>query len=124
MWQSSQVPQPPWHGPAMADAFRNMIGIPGMREYDRAIGVAAIGGRLYLGSNADDSVRCLDVATGKELWCFTADGPVRMAPTSPPDGSTSVATTDTPTAFKRPTASSSGRSAPPGKTVASSATAE
>ncbi|MBC8243305.1 MAG: PQQ-binding-like beta-propeller repeat protein, partial [Verrucomicrobia bacterium] len=36
--------------------------------------------RVWLGSSADDTVRCLDAQTGKLQWSFVADGPVRYAP--------------------------------------------
>ena len=31
-------------------------------------------------SSADDAVRCLDAANGRERWKFVTDGPVRVAP--------------------------------------------
>jgi len=38
------------------------------------------GGRVFFGSSADDTICCLDAATGKELWSFFTSGPVRLAP--------------------------------------------
>ncbi|NQT54397.1 PQQ-binding-like beta-propeller repeat protein, partial [bacterium] len=49
--------------------------------FDYSFGVTAAEGRLYFGSSADHTVRCLDLATGKERWRFFTGGPVRFAPT-------------------------------------------
>jgi outer membrane protein assembly factor BamB len=38
------------------------------------------GQRLFLASNTEDSITAFDTHTGKELWQFFADGPVRLAP--------------------------------------------
>ncbi|MDV7401536.1 PQQ-binding-like beta-propeller repeat protein, partial [Arthrospira platensis SPKY1] len=48
--------------------------------FDHAFHVAVAAGRLYYGSSADDALRCLDAATGEELWSFVTGGPVRIAP--------------------------------------------
>ena len=37
-------------------------------------------GTLFYGSPADCKVYALDAATGRELWTFFTDGPVRFAP--------------------------------------------
>jgi len=49
--------------------------------FDRSYYVVSSQGRALFGSSSDDQVRCLDAATGRELWSFHAEGPVRFAPT-------------------------------------------
>ncbi len=79
--RARQRPRPAWNGQARWDAYRSLPGLRSMRDYDSAFHVAVAGGRVYFGSSADDSVTCLDAATGKARWTFTTDGPVRAAPT-------------------------------------------
>ena len=79
-WQSNFPPQPAWHGPAKWDAYARIRDLPAMRSYDQVFHVVAVGDSAFFGSSADDSVRCLEMATGKERWKFITDGPVRVAP--------------------------------------------
>ncbi|HUS46598.1 MAG TPA: PQQ-binding-like beta-propeller repeat protein [Phycisphaerae bacterium] len=81
VWKSSQPPRPAWAGVAAVDAYHGITGLVSMRDYDPVFHVAAAGGCVYFGSSADDSVRCLDAATGKVKWVYTTDAPVRIAPT-------------------------------------------
>ncbi len=76
-----RAPAPPWHGPAKVDAFRNMPALGDMRNYDRAFGLAVVGRRFLVGSSADDTLRCFELPAAKQVWSFTAGGPVRLAPT-------------------------------------------
>ncbi len=79
-WHSGQLPQRAWDGAAMMDAYHG--GTPGdMRNYDPAFYAVASGGAVLFGSTVDDSVHCIDGATGKERWRFTTGAPVRVAPT-------------------------------------------
>jgi len=78
--RSPQPPRPAWAGPARWDAFRNMPGLPSMRNYDPAFHVIVVGDSIYFGSSADDAVHCLDAKTGKRKWFFATGGPVRIAP--------------------------------------------
>ena len=80
VWQSPQPPRPAWAGPAKWDAFAGLRGLRSMRNYDPVFHVIAAGGRVYFGSSADDSVYCLEAATGQQRWSYTTDGPVRIAP--------------------------------------------
>jgi outer membrane protein assembly factor BamB len=79
-WESNFPPQPAWHGPAKWDAYARIRDLPAMRSYDQVFHVVAVGDAAFFGSSADDSVRCLDLATGNERWKFVTDGPVRVAP--------------------------------------------
>lgn len=79
-YQSAQPPRPAWPGPARWDSYANVRGLGSMRNYDPCFHVTVSSGRVFFGSSTDDSVRCLDAATGDVLWTFTTDGPVRIAP--------------------------------------------
>jgi outer membrane protein assembly factor BamB len=48
--------------------------------YDRANVPVAAGGRVFVGSSADGTVRALDAATGRDVWTFYTGAPVRFAP--------------------------------------------
>jgi len=54
---------------------------PDRMRFDDAFHVAAVGDRVYFGSSSEDYVCALDAATGRVLWTFHTEGPVRMAPT-------------------------------------------
>ena len=75
------APRPAWPAPAKTDYWHNLPGLSARVTYDRAFHVAAVGDAVYYGSSADDSVRCLDAATGEIRWSFFTGGPVRLAPT-------------------------------------------
>lgn len=79
-WKSNFPPQPAWHGPAKWDAYARIRDLPAMRSYDQVFHVVAVEDAVFFGSSADDSVRCLELTTGKERWKFITDGPVRVAP--------------------------------------------
>ena len=78
---SEYKPAPAWPPPAKTDYWHREANLKPRVTYDRAYHVVSDGKRLYFGSSANDKVYALDAATGKELWSFFADGPVRLAPT-------------------------------------------
>ncbi len=49
-------------------------------DFDYAFQPVAAGGLVYFASSSDDTVRAVDAATGKRVWRFAADGPIRFAP--------------------------------------------
>ncbi len=49
-------------------------------RFDDVFHTAIAGGRVYFGSSVDGRLYCQDLATGKELWAFFTDGPIRLAP--------------------------------------------
>jgi outer membrane protein assembly factor BamB len=48
--------------------------------FDHAFQVVAADGRMYYGSSADHSIHAADLDSGRELWSFYTEGPVRFAP--------------------------------------------
>jgi outer membrane protein assembly factor BamB len=78
--RSANPPLRAWDGAAAIDAYHGVRNLGDMRNYDAAFYAVASGGCVYFGSSADDTVRCIDAASGKEKWRFTTDGPVRVAP--------------------------------------------
>ncbi|MAF67476.1 MAG: PQQ-binding-like beta-propeller repeat protein [Planctomycetota bacterium] len=74
-------PQPAWPGPAKRDAYNKVENLKPRLWFDRAFHVTAVAGKVFYGSSADDQVHCLDAATGRELWSFFTEAPVRFAPT-------------------------------------------
>lgn len=78
---TDQAPRPAWPAPARWDAFGKVPDLRSMRNYDPVYHVTAVGESCFYASSADDSVTCLDLVTGQPRWSFTAQGPVRIAPT-------------------------------------------
>ncbi|GIT05550.1 MAG: hypothetical protein CM1200mP29_09610 [Verrucomicrobiota bacterium] len=73
-------PSPAWTSPARRSYWQQLEGILPRVTGDWANHPVVDESRVWLGSSADDTVRCLDAQTGKLLWSFVADGPVRYAP--------------------------------------------
>jgi len=51
-----------------------------LMSYDRVFEPVVLGERVLIGFNDTDKVVALDLRSGKELWAFYTDGPVRFAP--------------------------------------------
>ena len=49
-------------------------------RFDDVFHTAIADGRVYFGSSVDGRLHCMDLATGRELWAFFTDGPIRLAP--------------------------------------------
>jgi outer membrane protein assembly factor BamB len=49
-------------------------------EYDHAYHPVVFGGLVFFGSSTDHKVYALDATTGKTVWTFFTDAPVRVAP--------------------------------------------
>jgi len=67
----AQAPRPAWPEPGK-EAHR--------MPFDYAPQPVVADGKVFIGSSADDTVRALDVRTGKVQWRFTTGGPIRFAP--------------------------------------------
>ena len=82
-WSLKQAnpPQPAWPGPAKWDAYIHLRGLRNMPDYDHPPKFIVAEERLYFSNVVDDSIPCHDIASGREVWCFTCDGPIRMART-------------------------------------------
>ncbi len=51
-----------------------------LMTYDRTFEPIVLDGRMFMGFNDRDKLLALDARTGKELWSFYSEGPVRMPP--------------------------------------------
>jgi outer membrane protein assembly factor BamB len=68
-WKLQQrEPDPAWHS--------NQDRV----QFDRMYEPIVAGKRLFVGSMVNDRMTAYDTETGKELWRFYTDGPVRLAP--------------------------------------------
>jgi len=74
-------PEAAWPAPARHDYWHRRSNLKPRVTYDRAYHLVAADSRVYFGSSADDTVTCLDAVTGREVWRFFTEGPVRLAPT-------------------------------------------
>lgn len=79
--KAAHPPQPAWPRPAEHDLWHRIYGLSPTMTYDRAFHTVVVGGNLYYGSSAEDTVYCLDAATGKTRWSFVTEGPIRLVPT-------------------------------------------
>lgn len=81
-WSSAQPPSPAWPDAARWDAYALLDGLRSMRNYDPVFHPIVVGDRIYIPSSSDDTLRCLSLTTGAVLWTYTADAPIRIAPTA------------------------------------------
>lgn len=81
VYQPVLAPQTAWHGPAKWDAFAGIENLRSMRNFDPCYFVIAVGDVMFFASSAEDTVYCLDTATGEERWSRMFGGAVRMPPT-------------------------------------------
>ncbi len=79
-YDAAHAPKPAWPAPAKQNIWGKQFNLKPRVTFDRAFHTVSDGERFYFGSSADDQVRCLSLATGKQLWTFFTEGPVRLAP--------------------------------------------
>jgi outer membrane protein assembly factor BamB len=79
VFSSAAIPRRTWTEPEGRIIEGKEMG-DRVRFDDATFQVAVVGQRVYFGSSVDHQVRCLDLQTGKEIWHFFTDGPVRLAP--------------------------------------------
>ena len=78
-------PSPAWPDPlaepgGLDFVYRTTGAQPIVLDFDHAPQPVICGGRVFVGSSADDTLRALDLASGGLLWTFTASAPIRFAP--------------------------------------------
>jgi len=81
IFQTRHQPRPAWPNPAPQDYWHRLNKLEPTMTFDRAFQVVGADGTLYFGTSADDQVIALDARTGRRLWTFIAQGPIRLAPT-------------------------------------------
>lgn len=72
VYKPLHTPKPAWYEPAEE--------LPRC-HFDNAHYVSTAGGRVFFGSTVDNKVYALDAGTGKLIWTFFTEGPVRTSPT-------------------------------------------
>lgn len=73
-------PTPAWPAPAAKSYWQNLDRIEPRVTGDAALHPVLSGGRVFVASSTDDTIRSFDARTGQELWRVTTGGPVRYAP--------------------------------------------
>ncbi len=78
-YRAPAKPQQAWSGPRLAPIegheMRHRV------DFDSSMQVVIQGDRAYFGNTVDHSLHCVDATTGKLVWKFYTDGPIRLAPT-------------------------------------------
>lgn len=78
-YHSAAKPQQAWEGPRNAPIegheMRHRV------DFDDAMQVVMSNGRAYFGSTVDHRLHCVESKSGKPVWSFYTDGPIRLAPT-------------------------------------------
>jgi len=72
VYKPVHTPEPAWYEPAEE--------LP-RSHFDNAHYVTTAGGKVFFGSTVDNKVYALNSKTGKLLWTFFTEGPVRTSPT-------------------------------------------
>jgi outer membrane protein assembly factor BamB len=81
-YQAPSAPEPAWtEAPAAHDYLHNWFDLKPRQNFDTCFNTTMANGRVYFGSSTTGEIVCLSLATGKRVWSFFTDGPVRFAPT-------------------------------------------
>ncbi len=80
-YQPLQAPVPAWDKPALQDYFNGFSSIHHAQAFNRAYHSICANNKVFFASSANDSVVCLDAASGKTLWVALTSGPIRLPPT-------------------------------------------
>ena len=78
---AANPPCPAWPPPARQDVSHGHKDLSPTHIFDRAYHLVGVGNRAWYASSADDALVCLDAGTGRTLWVFRAEAPIRLAPT-------------------------------------------
>ena len=70
-YTSAQAPKPAWPEPGR---------VLNLLDFDRAYMPIIASDTVYFGSSSDDTVRAIDLNTGRLKWFYITGGPVRFAP--------------------------------------------
>ncbi|TWU33914.1 Alcohol dehydrogenase [cytochrome c] precursor [Novipirellula artificiosorum] len=71
LWQREFTQRvPAWDDPLNSD----------LMTYDRIFEPIVVDGRMFVGFNDQDKLLALDASTGRELWSFATEAPVRLPP--------------------------------------------
>ncbi len=82
VYKMRHEPSPAWPPPAPYDFWHTGDQpLDPLVTFDRACHVISSDNKVLFGSSSDDKVYCLDAVTGKEIWTFFTEAPVRFAPT-------------------------------------------
>lgn len=77
-YQSSAKPEKAWSG-SRTTPIEGHIMLPRV-TFDAAPQMLMVDGHVYFGSTVDHRLYCRDEKTGKEIWSFFTEGPIRLAP--------------------------------------------
>jgi outer membrane protein assembly factor BamB len=75
----TSVPAPAWTESPAFDG-QTQPNLKPRQNFDVCFDIVVAGQRAYFGSSNTGAVHCLDVNTGKIVWAFVTDGPIRLAP--------------------------------------------
>jgi outer membrane protein assembly factor BamB len=79
-FKSVHAPRPAWPEPAKQDFWGAINSLSPTSTFDCAFQTVASAHAVYFASSADDTLYCLDAASGRQRWTFTSEGPMRLAP--------------------------------------------
>ncbi|MHC4586957.1 MAG: outer membrane protein assembly factor BamB family protein, partial [Planctomycetota bacterium] len=79
-WNHKTIPPSPAWSESPAFDGQTQPNLKPRQNFDVCFDIVVADNLAYFGSSNTGAVTCLDVKTGKTLWTFVTDGPVRLAP--------------------------------------------
>ena len=79
-WNHKTMPPAPAWTESPAFDGQTQSNLKPRQNFDVCFDIVVAGHLAYFGSSNTGAVHCLDVNTGKIVWTFVTDGPIRLAP--------------------------------------------